>query len=145
MTSEFAIAVHTLVFLNHVGGCQPSEKIAENVCTNPVTIRRILSKLKKAQLVETKEGIDGGYCFTLEAGKVSLDRILNAIGEKPVSVSKKTGNVDYKCQIASNMGNIMEDVYSSMNMGCMEKIKNITIVDIDSKIFRGEGGENEKI
>ena len=59
MNSEFSVAVHTLVFLNHMGTTLSSEELAKNVCTNPARIRKIMAKLKKAGLVDTKEGIDG--------------------------------------------------------------------------------------
>ena len=44
MTSEFTIAVHALVFLNHKGETLDSETLAENVCTNPVRIRKVMAK-----------------------------------------------------------------------------------------------------
>ena len=35
MTSEFAIAVHALMFLEHKGIVISSEELAKNVCTQP--------------------------------------------------------------------------------------------------------------
>ena len=52
-----------LFFLNHKGTVYSSEGLAENICTNAARIRKIMVRLKKAGLVETKEGIDGGYLF----------------------------------------------------------------------------------
>lgn len=135
MTSEFAIAVHTLIFLNHKGDCQSSDKIAENVCTNPARVRKVLSKLKKASLVLTREGIGGGYYFKEEPESVTLEDICRAVGEVPISVTKKTGDIDMKCQIASGMGAIMDGIYEEMNELCYEKLKEITISQIDEKIF----------
>ena len=60
MTGEFAVGVHALVFLNHKKTVVSSEMVAENVCTNPARVRKILASLKKAGLVSTKEGLDGG-------------------------------------------------------------------------------------
>lgn len=48
MTSEFAIAVHALVYLNHKGETVSSEALAENICTNPARVRKVMAKLKKA-------------------------------------------------------------------------------------------------
>ena len=47
MTSEFAIAVHALVFLDRSNATIAREELADNVCTNPVCIRRVMGKLKK--------------------------------------------------------------------------------------------------
>lgn len=57
MTSEFAIAVHALVFLDCSNATIASEELADNVCTNPVCIRKVMGKLKKAGLIETREVI----------------------------------------------------------------------------------------
>ena len=72
MTSEFTIAVHALVFLNHKKESKSSEELAKNVCTHPARIRKVMARLKKAGLVKTKEGIDGGYSFDLDPGCVTL-------------------------------------------------------------------------
>lgn len=135
MTSEFAIAVHTLVFLNHKGDCQSSEKIAENVCTNPARIRKILAKLRKAELVRTKEGNGGGYYFQGDAADATLAKICRAVEEIPVSVSKKTGDPDMKCQIASGMAAIMDEIYEGLNQLCVKRLEEISIADIDRKVF----------
>ena len=61
MNSEFCIAVHGLVFLKLKKQCLSSEALAENICTNPARVRKVMAKLKKAGLVSTKEGSEGGY------------------------------------------------------------------------------------
>ena len=63
MTSEFGIAVHAMVFLHHKGDMVSSEVLAENICTNPARVRKVLAQLKRAGLVETHEGAVGGYRF----------------------------------------------------------------------------------
>ena len=135
MTSEFAIAVHALVFLNHKGDSESSEQIAENVCTHPVRVRKVLTKLKKAGLIETKEGNHGGYSFHLNPKKVSLDHICRAVLEKPIDVKMSTGDLDMDCEIASGMAGIMEQVYDEMDLACYHVLAGITIADINDKLF----------
>ena len=60
MTGAFSLAVHALVYLNHKATTLSSEMLAENICTNPARIRKVMSQLKRAGLISTKEGIDGG-------------------------------------------------------------------------------------
>ena len=47
MNSEFTIAVHALVFLNHKRESVSSDKLAANICTNPARVRKIMGKLRK--------------------------------------------------------------------------------------------------
>ena len=56
MDSSFNLAVHALVCLSHSGRSLSSEALAENICTNPTRVRRVLAGLKKAGMVETREG-----------------------------------------------------------------------------------------
>ena len=62
MNSEFTIAVHALVFLNHKRESVSSDKLAANICTNPARVRKIMGKLKKKGLISTKEGVAAAIC-----------------------------------------------------------------------------------
>ena len=46
--SSFNLAVHALVCLSHSGRSLSSEVLAENICTNPTRVRRVMAGLKKA-------------------------------------------------------------------------------------------------
>lgn len=140
MTSEFAIAVHTLVYLNHKADCMSSGMIAENVCCNPARIRKILAKLKKKDLIRTREGADGGCMFFKDPQEVNLRMICEAVEELPVHVSKSTGSLDMDCQIASGMAGVMEDIYGILNRRVYQELEKITVADIDAKIFGKEKG-----
>lgn len=135
MTSEFSVAVHALVYLNHKAASLPSEALAENVCTNPARVRRVLSQLKKQGLVETKEGIDGGYRFVLDPKEVNLEQIASALESEFVGAAWRSGDSDMECLVASGMADIMDGIYADLNRLCYEKLKTITIADIDRQIF----------
>ena len=57
MDSSFNLAVHALICLSHSGRSLSSEALAENICTNPTRVRRVLAGLKKAGMVETREDV----------------------------------------------------------------------------------------
>lgn len=137
MTSEFAIAVHALVYLNHKQSIVPSDSLAKNVCTNPARIRKVMAKLKKAGLVATKEGMEGGYYFEKQAGEMNLKQISDALAQPMVTAGWKSGNKDLPCVIASGMGDIMDEIYEKLNDACQEKLQGITIQMIESRIFHG--------
>lgn len=136
MTSEFIVATHAAVYLNHKKKTLSSEEIAGNVCTNPARVRKVLAKLKKVGIVSTKEGVDGGYLFTGDASQVTLFAIFTAVDDKMVALNWKSGDPDMDCLIASGMAGIMEGIFDELNEACMEKLKKITVADIDGKIFK---------
>lgn len=138
MTGEFTIAVHALVFLKHKNATLPSDVIAENVCTNPARIRKVMACLKKAGLVETREGIRGGYHIGENAAEANLAQICDALHEEAVKAAWKSGNAEMKCMIASGMADIMDGIYEELNAACREKLKGITIQSIEEQIFQNK-------
>lgn len=138
MTSEFGIAVHAIVYLNHKKEMLPSEALAENVCTNPARIRKVMAKLKKGGLVDTKEGLNGGYHVFRDAKDITLGQICRALGEEMVKTSWKSGSQEMNCMVASGMAGVMDEIYDRLNTVCVEYLEQITIQDIDDKIFKNK-------
>ena len=141
MNSEFSVAVHSLVFLNHRGTTLSSEELAKNVCTNPARIRKIMAKLKKAELVATKEGIDGGYHFIRDPSTVTLREVSEALEMRFVSATWQSGDTDMKCLIASGMAAIMDDIYGQLDQLCQVHLDGITSQMIENRIFHHETQE----
>ena len=137
MTAEFTIAVHSLVFLNHKAVQCSSETLAENVCTNAARIRKVMAKLRKADLVKTKEGNEGGYCFVKNSKHVNLEMVAEALGISFVEASWKSGDPSMECLIASGMAAVMGHLYEDLNQRCRERLREITIADLDEMVFDG--------
>ncbi len=144
MTSEFGIAVHALVYLNHKAKTLSSEELAENICTNPARVRKVMAKLKKAGLVATKEGLTGGYSMERNPGDVSLAEISAAVEARFVSSAWRSGDSDMECLVASGMADIMDGIYLELDGLCKQHLKGVTVLDIDRKIF-GNGSEKGEL
>lgn len=136
LTGEFIVAAHSVVFLDHHRCCKTSEEIAENVCTNPARVRKVMGKLKKAGLIVTREGAaHGGYEFRLDAEKVTLLQIFEAVDTAVVSPPWKTGSPDLPCLIASGMEGVMKDVFSRMDDECRKELASITVADLSRRLI----------
>lgn len=143
MNSEFSVAVHALVYLNHKSKSLSSEELAGNICTNPARVRKVMAKLKKAGLISTKEGADGGYLFDLNPAEITLRQVSDALQMRFVSSAWRSGDQDMECLIASGMADIMDEIYLRLNELCREHLDDITILDIDKKIFGGKPNETD--
>ena len=141
MTSEFAIAVHALVYLRHKDTVVSSEELAENICTNPARVRKVMAKLKKAGFVKTKEGSEGGYLFDQDADRVTLDQIAQALEIRFVDTAWKSGDTDMKCLVASGMAGLMDEIFDDLNEQCRKRLKEITISTLDHRIFGNQNKE----
>ncbi len=137
MNSDFLLAVHGLVYLNHKKEILSSDVLAQNICTHPARVRRVMAKLKKAGLVETKEGrVDGGYFFSMEPQNVNLKMISNALDVDFVTTGWHSGDPHMECKVASGMAGIMDQLYGQMDEQCKAFLETITIDTIDCQIFR---------
>ena len=141
MTSDYCVAVHALVYLNHKAKVLSSEELAENICTNPARVRKVMAKLKKAGFVKTKEGSEGGYLFDEDADQVTLDQIAQALEIRFVDTAWKSGDTDMKCLVASGMAGLMDEIFDDLNEQCRKRLKEITIGTLDHRIFGNQNKE----
>ena len=135
MDSSFNLAVHALVCLSHSGRSLSSEALAENICTNPTRVRRVLAGLKKAGMVETREGLDGGYRLCTDPAALSLRQVAEAINTRFVDCAWHSGDIDRDCAICSGMAGVMDALYRQMNEQCAAYLSHITITDIETQLL----------
>ena len=124
MNSDFCVAVHALVYLNRRGCVLSSEELARNICTNPARVRKVLARMKKDGLVETKEGSSGGgYRFAKGAGEVSLAQVARALEVRFVSTSWHSGSQEVKCLVATGMAQVMDALFDDLDDRCMARLR----------------------
>lgn len=139
MNSDFIVAVHALVYLNHKADIISSEALAENICTNAARVRKVMAPLKRAGFVTTREGNVGGYRFAGDAFTLDLRTVAEALGIRFVQSSWHSGDMDMECLVASGMAGIMDDIFLDLDERCCERLAQITIADIDHRIFGPDG------
>lgn len=94
-----------------------------------------MSKLKKAGIVSTKGGNNGGYVFVCDAETLTLEQIAVAIDAHFVSSPWRSGDMDKECLISSGMGEIMQNICARLDEHCRQSLRAITIADIDRSIL----------
>lgn len=138
MNGDFAVAVHALVFLYHRQETLASDVLADNICTNPVRVRKVMAKLRKAGLVEAREGkFDGGYRSRPDGGSIRLLEVLEALGERCVTSAWRPGGEDADCLVSSGMAAALDEIYDALNGACAGKLAEITVSDVAQSIFSG--------
>ena len=135
MDSSFNLAVHALVCLSHSGRSLSSDALAENICTNPTRVRRVLAGLKKAGLVETREGSDGGYRLCADPASLSLRQVAEAVNARFVDCAWRSGDIDRDCAICSGMAGVMDALYRQLNEQCAAYLLRLTVADIEKELF----------
>jgi Rrf2 family transcriptional regulator, repressor of oqxAB len=79
----FPVAVQALVFLSETDGasttCRPSSAMAHDLQSHAVFLRRVLAQLGRANLIQAREGRDGGYRLARPAEQITLAEVYQAV------------------------------------------------------------------
>lgn len=133
INSRFTVAVHILALLALNGKPLSSKYIAGSVNTNPVVIRRIISLLSKAGLVETQLGVEGGSTLSRPADKITL-REVYTISEQGELFALHHNQPNQLCPCGRNIKPILSTVFKKAEAALEGILAETTIADVVSDI-----------
>ena len=96
----FPVAVQALVVIAEADGLCSSHTMAQDLKAHAVFVRRVLAQLARANIVQAREGRDGGYRLARPAEHITLAEIYRAVkqGEPPVETACG-GSVNERVQV----------------------------------------------
>ena len=128
----FALAAHALAPLaRSPEGC-PSAYMAGSVNTHPVFLRRVLARLVRAGLVETREGRDGDYRLARAADRLTLAevyRLMRADGPLPPSPAEPNPG----CEVGSGIRAALGEVASEAEERLLCDLERRTIAQLSER------------
>lgn len=134
--SRFAVAVHALALLgSSAEEVLSSDYIASSVNTNPVVIRRILSSLREAGLVESQAGAQGGIRLARTPDKISLADIYAAL-ELGGVMAVHSNAPNAKCIVSRNIKAVFTSVLDAAEKAVEEVLAHKTLADLIGQIRR---------
>ena len=137
MKGEFIIAVHVLAYLaNHLQRNISSEELSKSACTNSARIRKVMGELRKAGLVETRAGSEGGYLLKVPQEKITLLRVLDAVGAQVVKPGWRIDHPYKACLISTGMGAVMDGLAAELDASCRQRLEQLTVLDISNQLFK---------
>ena len=127
--SRFAVAVHALTLIAwHEDARHSSREIAGSVATNPVVIRRLLSELARAGIVDSTHGAKGGFRLARPAAKISLYDVYQAVEGGGFFALPEKGND--KCPVSCQMKGFLGGVFSRVESKVAPELKRTTLADV---------------
>lgn len=129
ISNKCSIAVHCLIFINEYGNEKKvtSELLSLSTGCNPVTIRNIISALKKDGIIDVKSGT-GGATLAVPLQNISLYRICSSVDpqaiDKMISVHSTPSPF---CPVGRNIGNVLDRTYDTLRENLMSSMKSITM------------------
>ena len=132
ISAKCSVAVHCLIFIAEYGESNKvtSELLSRSTGTNPVTIRNILSALKKDGIVSIKPGT-GGAALACPPGDVSLYRICQAI--EPDFLAKLFGvhpTPSRLCPIGQSIHQVLDASYQKVADEFSNSLRRMTLADM---------------
>lgn len=132
--SRFTVANHILTFLMLPGdlmpdGLQSSEVIARSVNTNPRVIRRLVSVLQEAGLVDVYSGAHGGAKLTRDPEDITLLDVYRAV-ETEALFALHPHPPAQTCPVGLTITPVLTDVYRRVDAAIEGTLRDITIDDL---------------
>ena len=141
-SSNFTKAIHICLYLEtHHSDLINSLELAKSVNTNPVVIRRLVSLLKKAGLVNSVSGIKGGFYLDKPADQISLWEIYLAVRDKEFFQRPK---VNEECDISCNLELLVKDVFSAAEVSMKSELDDVSIANLSGHLNDILDEQNEK-
>lgn len=130
MNSQFTIAVHCLIVLAGTPDLVwNSESLSQKVHTHPARIRKIMSILRKNGLVETKEGLGGGYRIGCDPSECTLARIYQSISCTPLKLSWCSAGCEQDPEF-DRIRSVMDFAFTGAERGLEEYLEHWSIASL---------------
>lgn len=142
ISSRFTIAVHIFACIDTFEKDHKitSDFLADSINVNPVIIRKLLSQLKNAGLIQVKRG-SGGASFARPMEDITLLDIYRAVDcvEKG-ELFHFHENPNQQCPVGRNIHNILDDKLDRIQNAMEGEMASITMADVieDTKKYIGQ-------
>ena len=135
ITSRFTVAVHTLLAVLAFAGERKttSDFIASSVNVNPVVIRRTLSSLKAAGLVEVKAG-SGGARLARDAGEITLYDVYRAVDSVEGSLFNFHDRPNPECPVGRNIHAVLDGHLLDAQAAMEGALRGVTLADLQKQL-----------
>lgn len=138
ISTKCSAAIHCLVFIREYGGTVKvtSELLSRSSGCNPVTIRTILSALRKDGVISIKDGT-GGAALNVPPSEITLYRVCKAI--EPDFDAKLIGlhpTPSQLCPVGRNIHRVLDASYQKIRDDLCDSLRRITLEDVLADYYR---------
>jgi DNA-binding IscR family transcriptional regulator len=137
-SSRFVVAVHILVAMTLAQAlrkldCLTSDFLGASVNTNPVVIRRIISRLRKAGLVDSQPGAGGGSMLARDPEHLTLQEVYEAVEAGDLFHLHYSEPNPY-CPIGANIQTALKGTLEAAETSMLQSLAQTTVASIAEKL-----------
>ena len=134
MDTKFSVAVHILILISEAPNPLNSDQIAGSVGTNASYIRKILSLLKKAGMIDSHRGVSG-YVLTITPDQITLLRIYQAVMDEPqIHLLDIHQNPNDQCVVGRHIRPMLTGMFEGIEEAFARELSHKTLSDCIEKI-----------
>lgn len=132
ISAKCSVAIHCLIFIYEYGEQikVTSELLSKSTGSNPVTIRNILSALKKAGMISVKPGT-GGAALACPLREITLYRVFKAIdpgfSAKLMGIHARPSSL---CPVGRNIQGVLQSSYEKVQDALCSSLQGITMEEV---------------
>ena len=130
------MAVHVLAVLAYKEGDRvTSSFLADSVNTNPVIVRRLLSILQKAKLVDTRKGAGSGSRLERSPARITLAEVYKAVEEEDAFTMPRH-KPNEACPVGQCIQEELSRVFTSAEDAMIQQLSRTTVADVINSVRR---------
>lgn len=136
ISSRFTVALHIFTFVDAFKDEYKvtSDFLASSINTNPVIVRRLLAKLKKAGLIKVARG-PGGIEVTRPLSEISFLDVYEAIEtENKTDIFRFHESPNPECPVGRNIHNLLDGKLTAIQTAMKNEMRKYTIGDLSSEL-----------
>lgn len=143
MDTKFSTAIHSLILISESEHAMSSEEIARSVGTNSSYIRKVLSLLKKENIISSKQGVSG-FSLLISPSELNLLKIYRSVNSSSLFDIHKYANDE--CIVGKYIYPTLSQVLTELETSVYDELKKKTLADC-IEIMRGQltSEESKKI
>ena len=141
MDTKFSIALHILVYIEETENVVTSELLAKSVGTNASHIRKIITLLKDANIIESQQG-KKGMSLKVKSDKLTLDIVYLAVyPEKDLLHIHDTANKE--CPVGANIKEALLPIFEESEKQLLLNLKNKTLKALIEDMYENYNKKNK--
>ncbi|ATL49979.1 transcriptional regulator [Chitinophaga caeni] len=141
--SKFAISIHILSLLENNGGeWLSSEIIAGSLNANPALVRKEICNLRSFELVESKEGKNGGTRLAKPAKDILLSDVFHAIKDEHV-FGYSPNEPNHDCAVGKKINESLDQLFGLIDERIFDLLQDISLEEF-CKNFSKDDCPNSK-
>lgn len=129
ISGKFAITLHILTLLSkYPEDFLSSEYISSSLNMNPVLVRKEIANLKKNNIVESKEGKNGGTRLLKSSSEITLNDVFKMTFES-VTLGYSKNQPSQNCPVGKQINEKLGNLYEDMNLKISKQLKDISLLN----------------